>query len=337
MPGMDWLPLSIINATAGTITLPFWAADLVTAVLLILLLLAVYRAGFAAVMWTALRIGLVAVSIVGAWALLGRLAERDRAEERHGLERRMQELAARATAPGSVLGCVDVSAGEEFEKSCERAIFSSAESVAAATDYVAAKLALLADAVDYVDRGDPGYAPTIAAFRRPLETDRFGLVAQVLAQREGCTADKCGRLKLLSDSARVTVHLKEASFDGLVTRYSQGWSQGVQGSKPTPDAPAPQAAIAPSAPAVPPVPRVGITYPSAASIPAVSIMSNEPDSGPSAPAPKRTEPTSPQHHSSREAHPRPGETSTARAPAAPASQAAPAQPQPPSQSQPSSQ
>ncbi len=315
MPGMDWLPLSMINASAGTITLPFWAADLVTAALLILLLLAVYRAGFAAVMWTALRIGLVAVAVAGAWALLGRLAERDRAEERRGLERRMQELAARATVPGSVLGCVDVSAGEEFEKSCERAIFASAESVASATDYVAAKLALLTDAMDYADRGDPAYVTTIAAFRRPLETDRFGLLAQVLAQREGCTADKCDRLKLLGDPGQVIAHLKQASFDGLVVRYSQGWAPGAKAAAEAP-APAPQAAIAP------PVPRVGINYPSAASIPAVSIMSNEPDVGP---APKRTETSQSSHHSSREGHPKPADASAARAPTPSATLA---QPQP---------
>lgn len=316
MPGMDWLPLSMINASAGTITLPFWAADLVTAALVILLLLAVYRAGFAAVMWTALRIGLVAVAVAGAWALLGRLAERDRAEERHGLERRMQELAARATAPGSVLGCVDVSAGAEFEKSCERAIFANAESAAAATDYVAAKLALLVDSSEYADRGDPGYVTTIAAFRRTLETDRFGLLAQVLAQREGCTADKCDRLKLLADAGQVTAHLKEASFDGLVARYSQGWQPAAKPT--TPEAPAPQAAI------TPPVPRVGINFPSAASIPAVSIMSNEPDVGPSTSAPRRSE----AHHTPREGHPKPGEASAARAPANPPTSATLAQPQP---------
>lgn len=329
MPGFDWLPLSVINANTGTVTLPFWGADVITALLVVLALLAVYRAGFAAVMWTVLRIVLVGITVVAAWALLGRLAERDRADERRGLEQRMQELAARATVPGSVLGCLDMTASEDFNRFCERAIFASAESVAAAADYVAAKLALLADAADYADHGDPTYATTTAGFRRTLEADRFGLLAHVLATREGCTPDKCNRLKLLSDAAQVSAHLREASFDGLVARYSAGWLQGV---KSTPDSTPPQASTPPNGQ------RVGITYPSSASIPPVSIMTSEPsepgpEAHPAAPAPKRTAATpGSQHHVPRDGHARPPASSPAGAPAEPTPQAAPAQSsQPPSQ------
>jgi hypothetical protein len=328
MLGLDWLPLSINNAKAGTVTLPFWAADLLAALLLILLLLAVYRAGIAAVIGTALRLGLVVVSVVAAWALLGRLADRDRDDGRRALDQRMQELAARATAPGSVLGCLDITASDDFERYCERAIFASPESVAAATDYLGAKLTLLADAAEYADRLDPGYAATVSAFRRTLEPDPFGLVAQVLAAREGCTADRCESLKLLGDAAHVSAHLKGASFNGLVARYAPGWPQGV---KPTTlDASQPRASISP------PGQRLGITFPSSASIPAVSIMTSEPGPAPAQPAahppataPKRTAATPPaQHPTTRDAHPHPAGSSSAAAPAGAAPQTAPAQAQP---------
>ena len=48
---------------------------------------------------------------------------------------------------------------------------------------------LLADATAYADRHDPSYELIVADWRRKLESDRFGLVAQVMATRDGCTGD----------------------------------------------------------------------------------------------------------------------------------------------------
>ncbi len=279
MPSLDWLSGSTIDTNAGTITLPYWLAGAAAALLLLLVLLAIYRASFAAVVWTIARLSLVVVVAAAAWAFVSRAAERDRVDERRGLELRMQELAGRSTTPGSALGCVDIAPNDALDAFCERAIFASPESVAAAVAYEAEKLSLLADAVDYAHRQDPSYLTSVAGFRRSLEADRFGVLTQVLVTRHGCTVDRCSQLALLSDATQVNSHLKEGSFDALVARYSPAWPQGSKATTPVAMAPAP------SPPPVAAPATSGPNFPSAASIPAVSIMTNEPSAPPaSAPA-----------------------------------------------------
>jgi hypothetical protein len=289
---MDWLSWSAIT-NSGTVTVPTWAAAGAAALLVILLLLAVYRAGFAAVAWTLVRVCLLVVAAVAVWGFLGQAAERERAADRRSLEARIQDLAARATAPGSALGCVDIAAGEGLDPLCEKAVFASPETVAAATAYVDAKLSLLGDATAYANREDRTYETPVAALRRTLEVDRFGILAQVLATGDGCTAEHCDRLGLLRDPALVNTHLKDATFTTLVAKYSPAWS--------TPPKPSTPVAMAP--PVEAPTGKVlsGPAFPSSASIPAVSIMTSEP-SGPAppppAPPPKRAAatPATPAQH-----------------------------------------
>ncbi len=66
--------------------------------------------------------------------------------------------------------------------------------------YVTAQLALLDDGTAYAARGDAGYAAELVPLRTALELDRFGLVAHVLGDREGCTVDRCDALTQLRDS-----------------------------------------------------------------------------------------------------------------------------------------
>ena len=73
-------------------------------------------------------------------------------------------------------------------------MFASPEAVAAAVKYVTAQLALLDDGTAYAQRGDASYAAELAPLRTAIELDRFGLVAQVLKEREGCTVDRCDAL-----------------------------------------------------------------------------------------------------------------------------------------------
>ena len=85
-------------------------------------------------------------AVLGAsmtWAFLGGSSNTN--SERLALEQRAAELAARTLAPGSPLACLDALSGESVETACEKAIFASAASVAAATSYVAVRLALLSD------------------------------------------------------------------------------------------------------------------------------------------------------------------------------------------------
>jgi hypothetical protein len=252
--------LPVIDQAAGTVTLPFWVAG---GFLLVLLAVALSRGVFGRVVSSFAVVALVGVTVTTAVMLISRS---DRAEERRVLDRRLAELSAREIAPGSVLACLDAGIGEAVEGSCEKAVFASPETVAAATSFANARLTLLIDGLEYANRTDPGYENALADLRRSVEADRFGFVAQVLASRDGCTAGKCDALPLLHDAGRIRANLNDRTFDAVVARNASSWP-----SRPRPGTPV---AAAPPPPTAAPV--TGITFPSAASIPAVSIMNNEP-------------------------------------------------------------
>ena len=94
----------------------------------------------------AARAGIVALgALVGAamiWALLGSPLAQDHGADRRALELRAQELTARTLAPGSALACLDAVAGANVDAACEKALFASAATVAAATSYAVARLEL---------------------------------------------------------------------------------------------------------------------------------------------------------------------------------------------------
>ena len=239
--------------------------------------------------WTRTRtVARVSVVVVGAvlggtlaWAFLNAAGSRDRAAERRGLETRAAELSVQALQPGSPLACLDGLSGDSVEAACERALFASPVTVATATTYVAARLALLADMTAYVQRGGGNIDSALVPLRRGLETDRFGFVAHTLAKRDGCTSDKCKALSMLSDAGKVRANLSGQTLDRYLDRYLTAWAQApatpvAEATPAAPVAPA-QVAVQTAEPAAPHKP-VKIDFPSADSIPAVSIMTPEPKS-----------------------------------------------------------
>ena len=149
--------------------------------------------------------------------------ERDRADERRALDQRAADLVGRAVAPGSAIACLEATNTETVEGACERAVFASPETVAAATAYVSARLSLLSDAHDYTSRRDQGYESSIAGLRRTIAADRYGLASQVLATRDGCTADACDAFSLVYDDKKLRANLKDRLFDITVARYAANW------------------------------------------------------------------------------------------------------------------
>src|SRR5581483_5658802 len=184
------------------------------------------------------------------------------------LDARASELSARALMPGSALSCLDALAGEAVEASCEKALFASPEATAAAVSYVAAQLALLADGMNYARHYDPSYETALTGLRNAAEADRFGIVAHVLTVRDGCTPDQCAAFALLRDASRVSANLGEHLYDAHIGRHTAAWpAAGPQVAGLTqPGAPVTPAGKAPA----------NLFLPSAASIPAVSIMNAEP-------------------------------------------------------------
>ena len=287
-----------------------------------------------------------------AWALADNSALGSRGGERRILQARAEELAARSLAPGSPLACLDTVAGDSVEAACERAIFSSPTNVAAATSYVAARVALLTELVAYVKSGGGDVDDVLLTVRNSLEADRFGFVAHLLATRDACTSQNCKAFALLRDASQVRTNLSDNTFDRYLARYQAAW--GKPGELPVADIQPPSQPL-PAARAAASGPRqtVNADFPSAASIPAVSIMNPEPAGpvlpGVAAAAAANPNPTSAQASSRRgrkqAATPPPQPATAPAAPAAPPARAAavepiwpePVPPQPQPQPQPQQQ
>src|SRR5262249_59825817 len=104
----------------------------------------------------------------------------------------------------------------------KRAFLAARGPTAAAVSYVAAQLSLLASAREL---GHPGGTnPGTLALRRALEADRFGIVAHVLAVRDGCAPDQCSAFAWLGDTSRIKVNLAERPFDARIRTYAADWS-----------------------------------------------------------------------------------------------------------------
>jgi hypothetical protein len=249
----------------GVVSLPVWAVAGIAAALVLACALAFVRAGGEGRSLPAVILVLIIVAVAGWWAR-DHFARRDLAAEQRALDTRAFELATRAFAPGSALGCLDAIAGETVEGACEKALFASPEATAAAVSYVAAQLSLLASAPNPGRLG--GTNSGMLALRRAVEADRFGIVAHVLAVRDGCAPDQCSAFAWLRDTTRINVNLAERPFDARIKTYAANWpAVGGRGVASNPPSPAPSAAAK--------VPN-NLYFPSATSIPPVNIMTAEP-------------------------------------------------------------
>ena len=229
----------------------------------------------------------IAAAALAVIAVTDHMAADGLAAERRALLTRSGALDRSAIVPGSALACLDSGPGEAVQNACEKAVFADARSVAAAVAYTSARLALLRDAFDLAQRGDAGVLGALAGARRAIELDRYGFAAHVLSQRDGCTVERCAAFDMLRDTAALKSNMKARVFDAYVDRHAGSWDKVVPQTAPPPVAaasPAPdaEASVAPVASAAQPPAAVGRPvdsrwdFPSAASIPPVSIMNSEP-------------------------------------------------------------
>jgi hypothetical protein len=247
-----WIPW--LDPFAGTVTLPLWTAGIVTA----------------------------AAGAVLTWFLLDVATKQNVAAERRALEARVEMLSARATMPGSRLACLDAMAGENVETACEQMLFATPEGMASAASYVATQIDLFADVSDFVKRGNSEMARTLATLRHGVETDPYGLVAHVLATRDGCSPTWCPALVTLRNAKRVRTNLAQRTYDSYVIRYSAKWTApaatSTAGGVAEVDIHPPAEHLSPST--TRPTQSAGreLFFPSSDSIPAVNIMTAEPNS-----------------------------------------------------------
>ena len=262
----------------GLPSLPVWMACAVAALLLVACYFSFSRAGRADRIGVAARAALVLVGAVAGFLALETWSRLDLRSERRELDARAQELFMRAALPGSAFACLDPLVGDVVESACEKAVFQTPESTAAALSYVAAELTLLADFTIHVRKTGSEIPLALGNLRRSIEGDRFGLVARVLAVRDGCTPGSCPAFALLTDPGRVAVNLAGRSYELYVERHAAAWPAGNKSPAVAATAAGAGANVAEGdvqPPAAPP-PRSGLFFPSAASIPPVTIMNAEP-------------------------------------------------------------
>jgi len=225
----------------------------------------------------------------GVVTVTERMAANEKAAATRALTERAAALDRSALAGGSALACLDAGAGETVENACERQVFATPQSAAAAVAYLAARIALLQDAAALHDKS---VTAALAESRRTVELDRFGLAAQVLAARAGCTVEHCAAFALVDDANALKSNMKAQAYEQYVSRYAAAWNAAPERTPVAAEAP-PALAAAPAAPlpatvAAPfasaneagtlplkPVDKKW-DFPSAASIPPVSIMNAEP-------------------------------------------------------------
>ena len=224
----------------------------------------------------------------------------------------VQSTEARAvqtvTAPLPQLSCIDELAGDAVLAACEKALFGSAGSVAAAVAYAASQITLLTSLGD-VATANKGAGSDLLALRRAVERDRYGLMAYVLTVRDRCTPSACRAFRSMTETRQIAANMEDRVYESMIMRYASSWN-------------APQAAtgmIAALPSSVPTGKPTNAEFPTSASTPPVSIMTPEPPAG--APKPSSATAAAP----ASPAAPRPA---AATPPASPQAQAAAKKPPP---------
>jgi hypothetical protein len=172
------------------------------------------------------------------------------------------------------LACIDDLAGDAVLIACEKTLFGSADSTAAAVAYAAAQITRLT-ALGDLATGDRATTTELQAVRRAVERDRYGLMAYVLMARDHCTPSACPAFGALGDKRQVAANMDDRVYETLITRYAPSWSAPPQAAV----APGLVAALPPSMPSGKPT---NAEFPSAASTPPVNIMTPEPGTTPAA-------------------------------------------------------
>src|SRR5450432_3896650 len=262
---MNWAWASSLDQIWRSPTFPMWltlaAAGFFGIIVLITLLRAEKSvANGALTVITLLAIGIAVAATIRGFGPVGRGASAETQSR--------QPMVAALPA----LSCVDELAGETVLTACEKALFGSPESVAAALSYAASQITRLTALGDVA--ANRSMTTEQLAIRRAVERDRYGLMAYVLTARDHCTVSECAAFRALTDRRQIVANIDERIYEGLISRYAPSWN--------APAATVPVAALAPSTLTGKPT---NAEFPSAASTPPVNIMTPEPGSTPP-PAPR---------------------------------------------------
>ena len=182
-----------------------------------------------------------------------------------------------ALAPA--LACLDGLAGESVEAACEKAVFGSADTAAAAVSYAAGQISRVIAASNART-----LTPEQQVLKRAVERDRYGLVAQVVSIRDRCVVNDCPLFRAVSDSTQIKANMNDRLYDALVARYSSSWNSAAA----MPAGGSSAAGLLPGMPAGANTPTgrpSTVDFANSASIPPVNIMTADPPVQQAAPTP----------------------------------------------------
>jgi hypothetical protein len=257
---MNWAWATSLDQLWRSPAFPMWltlaAAGFFGIIVLITLLRAEKSvANGALTVITLLAIGIAVAATIRGFSPGGRTAS----TESQSLQPTMAGLPA--------LACIDDLAGEAVLTACEKALFGSPESAAAALSYAASRITRLSSFGD-VAAANKNLTPELQMLRRAVERDRYGLMAYALLARDHCTPSACAAFRALTDNRQIAVNMDERVYDTLIAHYAPLWNAPA-----APAAPAPVAALSPTMPMGKPT---NADFPTAASTTPVSIMTPEP-------------------------------------------------------------
>ena len=263
---MNWAWATSLDQFWRSPAFPVWLTLAAAGFFGIIVLITLLRAEKSLANGALAVITLLAIGIAGAATLRGSGPDAGNASGETGAPPIVAALPASS--------CIDDLAGEAVLTACEKALFGSAENVAAALSHAASQLSRLTASGD-VAAANKKLTPELAMLRRAVERDRYGLMAYVLVARDHCTPSDCAAFRALTDRRQIVSNMDERTYDGLISRYAPTWNAPLAAA-------APVAALAPAMPTGKPT---NAEFPSAASTPPVNIMTPEPGSAPVPSAP----------------------------------------------------
>ena len=263
---MNWAWLGPLDQIWRSPEFPMWATLGAAGFFALILLITLLRAEKSVANGALTVITLLAVGIAVAATIrgYGPLARTTTASvDRH------PAVMSTTTVSLPALACVDDIAGDAVAAACEKAVFASADSTAAAVNHMAQMITRLTSYGEAA-AAQKAMTPELQGMRKAIERDRYGLVAQVLLARDRCTPTQCPAFRSLTDNHQIITNMDEHAYDLLVSRYAAAWN-----------APPPAAGAVAMLPSSMPTGRpTNADFPSAASTPPVSIMTPEPGTVP---------------------------------------------------------
>jgi hypothetical protein len=258
---MNWAWASSLDHIWRSPTFPMWLTLAAAGFFGIIVLITLLRAEKSVANGALTVITLLAIGVAGAATIRG-----------FGPDGQLASADTRSVQPASAalpaLSCIDDLAGDAVLNACEKTLFGSPESAAAAVTYAAAQISRLTAFGDIATAGK-NTSSELQALRRAVERDRYGLMAYALMARDHCSPSSCAAFRSLADNHQVVANMDERLYENLITRYAPSWNA------PAP-APAGAGLIAGLPPSGPTGKPTNADFPSAASTPPVNIMTPEP-------------------------------------------------------------